>query len=266
MQKPFLKWVGGKTWLVERIRSFIPADYKRYFEPFLGSGALFFSLANGNPSFLSDLNTDLINTFIQVRRNCTKVIAHLKSYRNSEKNYYRIRASIPRSQVEQAARFIFLNRTCYNGVYRVNRKGQFNVPYCHDKSIKILEANSLRAASKALNNSTLIVCDFEEILAHITRKDFVFLDPPYTVAHENNGFIEYNQKLFSWEDQERLASFVERLSSKGAYYILTNARHASIYKLYSRLGKSFELQRKNTITSHIGKRGKTLEYLFTNCL
>lgn len=264
--KPFLKWVGGKTWIADRILSFVPQDYACYFEPFLGSGAVFFSIADGHPSFLSDVNADLINTFRQIRENCPKIIDFLKGYKNTERNYYQVRSSIPKSPIEQGARFIFLNRTCYNGVYRVNRQGQFNVPYCHDRLVKIFEEDNLHMASKALNNSVLEVCDFEEILDKVRKKDLIFLDPPYTVAHGDNGFIEYNQKLFSWKDQERLASFVNRLNSKGAYYLLTNAKHDSIYSLYSHLGKGFELQRKNTITSYINLRGKTLEYLFTNCL
>jgi DNA adenine methylase len=266
MTQPFLKWVGGKTWIVNRLHSFVPQNYTRYFEPFLGSGAVFFSIANGHPSFLSDVNADLINAFKQIRDNCPKVIDFLKGHKNTERNYYRLRSSIPKSPIEQAARFIFLNRTCYNGVYRVNFKGQFNVPYCHDRSVKIFGEDNLYMASKVLNDSVFAVCDFEEILDKVRKRDLVFLDPPYTVAHGDNGFIEYNQKLFSWRDQERLASFVDRLNSKGAYYILSNAKHESIYNLYSNLGKGFELERKNTITSCINKRGRTLEYLFTNCL
>jgi DNA adenine methylase len=264
--RPFLKWVGGKAWLVERIRPFLPQDYNRFFEPFLGSGAIYFSLSNGHKSFLSDVNNDLINTFLQVKLNCPRVIACLSKYKNSESDYYYHRNACPNSPTQQAARFIFLNKTCYNGVYRVNRQGKFNVPYCHNNKIVVLDKSCIIEASKSLANANLAACDFESVIEHVKKKDLVFLDPPYTVAHGNNGFIEYNHKLFSWADQERLASFVEKLNSRGAYYILTNAKHKSILELYSNIGNHFELERHNTITSYIDKRNKITEYLFTNCL
>lgn len=264
--KPFLRWAGGKSWLIPRLKELLPADFRSYHEPFLGSGAIYFSACNGNRAFLSDSNPDLINAFVQIRDNCSKVIQYLRQYQNTEDNYYAIRARTERGQIKRAAQFIFLNRTCYNGVYRVNMQGKFNVPYCHNPNALIYKKDHLRSVVRKLRTATIQTHDFECISDNVKKNDLVFLDPPYTVGHDNNGFLEYNTKLFSWADQERLASLVDYLNSKGAYYIVTNAAHESIKKLYKNLGNRFEIERTSTITSIISKRSLTTEYLFTNCI
>jgi len=264
--KPFIRWVGGKTWLIPRLKPFIPKSFNRYFEPFLGSGAVYFAVCNGHKAYLSDTNVELVNAFTQVRDNCGQVIRYLRDFQNSEDEYYRIRATEFRGQIKRAAQFIFLNRTCFNGVYRVNRDGRFNVPYGHNPKAPIYGPDHFMQVSTKLRNAEILARDFDLLRDVVVSGDFVFLDPPYTVAHGNNGFVEYNKKLFSWEDQERLALFVDFLNKQGVHYVLTNAAHDSIRKLYLNLGKLFELERHSTITSVVGKRSRTTEYLFTNYL
>lgn len=262
----FLKWVGGKNWLVPQISNFLPPRFNDYHEPFLGSGAIFFAVGVGKRAFLSDSNQDLINAFIQVRDNPAKVIRYLSQMVNAEEHYYRIRGTLPRGKIQRAARFIYLNKASYNGVYRVSRDGVFNVPYGHRPSAPTCEPEKIKAVSKAIRYNVVITsCDFEETLPNLKKGDLVFLDPPYTVTHGNNSFIEYNKKLFSWEDQQRLAVFIEKLASRGIYFILTNAPHQSIRELYGHLGNVFQLQRQNGITSVIEKRGRTDEIVITNC-
>jgi DNA adenine methylase len=264
--KPFIKWAGGKNWLTNRIDNFLPKKYNNYHELFLGGAAIFFHIQPKNHSFLSDLNLELINTYEQIKKNPQKVIEHLERLDVNKENYYKIRATDLTDLTYNAARFIFLNKSCYNGIYRVNASGKFNVPYGHNSNVKIYDKNNLLAINTALKNTTLNTQDFENGLDKIEKYDLIFIDPPYTVAHNNNGFIEYNKKIFMWEDQERLADFVNRLNKKGAYYILTNAVHESIVDLYKYLGKRYELGRYSTIASQIEKRRKITEYLITNCI
>ncbi len=262
---PFLKWVGGKSRFVREIGRFVPRNFNNYYEPFLGSGVVFCAYGKEKRAFLSDVNEELINAFVQVRDNCGKLVRCLAEFENTEEEYYRIRSEVFTSKIRRAARFIFLNKTSYNGVFRVNRRGYFNVPYGHNPGAPFYHAEKLRRLSKVLRaNVTLTSIDFEEALSDVKKGDFVFIDPPYTVSHGNNGFIEYNKKLFSWEDQKRLADCTERLARKGAYFVLTNAKHPSILALYRNTGNYFELTRQNGITSVIDRRGTTTEYLFTN--
>ena len=264
--EPFIRWAGGKRWLANRIDNFLPLKFNNYHEPFLGGGAIYFHIQPKNHAFLSDLNFDLINAFQQIKQGPLRVIEHLDNLENSEHSYYEIRAVASSSETFNAAKFIFLNKTCYNGIYRVNNNGVFNVPYGHNASITVYELDNILAVSSTLKRATIKCQDFSEALNQIEKGDFVFLDPPYTVAHNNNGFIEYNQKIFTWTDQERLADMINIIRRKGAYFILTNAVHDSIVKLYDKLGKRYELDRHSTITSQIGKRKKRSEYLITNCI
>jgi len=264
--KPFIKWAGGKNWLINRIVNFIPQRFNNYHEPFLGGGAVFFRIRPKNYSFLADLNYELINVYRQIKKDPESIIKLIDTFEISKEKYYKIRAAKLPDKTYNAARFIYLNKTCYNGIYRVNSRGIFNVPYGHDNSVIIYDRNNLLAVSKALKKASLKNQDFENSLDKIEKHDLIFIDPPYTVAHNNNGFIEYNQKLFKWEDQERLADYINKVCKKGAFFILTNAVHNNIVNLYKNLGKRFELERHSTITSHIGKRKKISEYLFTNCI
>ncbi|HEV7645564.1 MAG TPA: Dam family site-specific DNA-(adenine-N6)-methyltransferase [Pyrinomonadaceae bacterium] len=263
--KPFIRWAGGKTWLHSRLNSFLPSKFNNYHEPFLGGGAIFFYLRPANESFLSDLNHELINTYKQIKKSVSAVILHLDKFRNIETEYYKLRSNVSADPFYNAAKFIFLNKTCYNGIYRVNTKGEFNVPYGHNSNVTIYDKFNLLAAKRALTNACIESKDFMTGLDKIEKNDLVFVDPPYTVAHNNNGFVEYNQKIFTWEDQERLANFINEVKIKKAKFILTNAVHDSVLNLYKGIGNYYELERHSTITSHINRRRKISEYLITNC-
>jgi DNA adenine methylase len=231
--KPFLKWVGGKRWLLSDHRTIFPKAYKRYFEPFLGSGAVFFGLCPSH-AYLSDSNKDLIDTFCAIRDNWQLVWKRLLWHQrhHSSEHYYQTRASKPRTPASCAAKFIYLNRTCFNGLYRVNRNGIFNVPK-GTKDTVIFPDDDFAAVSIALRDAQLAYSDFEETLHEANSGDFVYVDPPFTVQHNQNNFIKYNERLFCWEDQKRLAIAVGEASNRGALVMVSNADSPSIKSLYS---------------------------------
>jgi DNA adenine methylase len=258
---PFLKWVGGKRPLIEGILPHLTGTDGRYFEPFLGGGAVFFAL-RPKRAVLSDVNALLIETFATVRDIPDVVIRELEGLRHNKQEYYRIRDWRPRNRGQRAARFIYLNKTCFNGVYRENLKGDFNVPYGrHGRSLVICDAEQIRAASAALHGVTLKAGDFQKIVAGARSGDIVYFDPPYTTAHANNGFIEYNAKVFGWADQERLALVAARLVERGVTVVQTNADHSSIRKLYNSAFEVVELNRWSTIAASRKKRYPTTELL-----
>jgi DNA adenine methylase len=268
LPKPFLRWAGGKKWFSKHLSDYLPERIKNYHEIFLGSASVFFSLPDNyyKEAYLSDSNEDLINAYVVIRDSYDKLIDTLKSFRNSEKFFYQIREKHYESDpIFRAARMIFLNKVGYNGIYRVNSLGKFNVPYGHRKNVDFVDQENLRIVSKKLKKITLNACDFEEACKRVKEGDLVFLDPPYTVAHEENGFIEYNQKLFSLNDQIRLASTLTKISDAGAYYILTNAKHKKIIEIYSSLEKPNILVRHSHIGGNGAKRENVKEYIFSNC-
>ncbi len=264
IQKPFLRWAGGKTWLLKSLSKHIPGTFNNYHEPFLGGGSVFFYLNPKHKSFLSDSNDDLINAFLQVKENVEDVIKVLKEYKNTKDYYYMVREKSYKNEVKRAARFIFLNRTGFNGIYRVNLKGKYNVPYGFKNYKFLFDFELFRSASKRLKNTKISSNDFESTLKNIHENDFVFIDPPYTVSHIKNGFIKYNEKLFSWEDQERLANYIKQIKSKGAYFLLTNAKHVSVKNLYSQFEKPIPVNRYSNIGGKDAKREQIQEYLFSN--
>jgi len=262
--KPFLKWPGGKRAHVDMIVSAISTlpGFKTYYEPFAGGACLFFRLSPPR-AVLSDVNSDLVLTYRQVQKNVQNVIRHLRVMKNSKFHYYIIRASHPLSPAHQAARFIYLSRMCWNGLYRVNVRGEFNVPYAGYRGRTILDIKQLRAASQALAYVRVRRADFEDALADSGAKDLIYLDPPYVSPHANNGFIKYNSRLFSWLDQERLARVFKRLSRRGAYVILTNLDHPKIRNLY----RGFKLRiltRTSVIAADPNSRRPVRELLISN--
>lgn len=262
--KPFLRWAGGKSWLIKFLDGLLgDTRFRHYHEPFLGGGSIFFTISPLEISYLSDLNKELINTYQSIKDNPLAVINMLKTYENTEEFYYRIRSQVPDDQYEQAARFIFLNQTSFNGLYRVNQRGEYNVPFGY-RNKDFLEEEKLITASKRLQKATLTYGDFTCNVQKIKEGDLVFLDPPYTVSHNNNGFIKYNQKLFSLDDQKRLSKFIDYIKNQGAYYILTNAAHQTILELFEKGDTHFELSRASLIGGDKAKRGKVSEYVFTN--
>ncbi|MGD0856272.1 MAG: Dam family site-specific DNA-(adenine-N6)-methyltransferase [Dehalococcoidia bacterium] len=266
--RPFLRWVGGKTWFLKEISQFSLENINNYYEPFVGGGSVFFYLSQigklRNKVVLSDINKELIDCYIQLRDNVEDVIKHLQNYKNEEYVYYSIRGLTPSSDSEAAAKFIYLNRTSFNGIYRVNLNGVYNVPYGFKNYTELFDYNNLRRVSEVLAGINIIHRDFQAVLSEILEGDLVFLDPPYTVAHDNNGFIKYNQKLFAWSDQERLKETVKLIAEKGAYFILTNAANPSINTLFGSVGTQIQLSRYSVIGGKKAKRGIINEYVFSN--
>lgn len=263
--KPFLRWAGGKTWLIRDLSKIVNDNfvYNNYHEPFIGGGAMFLSLIHPKKVYLSDMNTDLINTYICIKNNPDKVISFLKTYENTEQFYYELRSKITDNEYEKAAQFIYLNQTSYNGLYRVNKKGEYNVPYGH-RSKNFLEEEKLKKISCLLKSTNIKCGDFEIFKNEIEKNDLVFLDPPYTVSHNNNGFIKYNQQLFSLEDQVRLSKYIDYIKSVGGYYILTNAAHNEIDKIFDKGDRKLILRRPSLIGGKQSLRKYIEEYVFTN--
>lgn len=256
---PFLKWAGGKQWIAKRIASLVPTDNCTYFEPFLGGGSLFFA-AQPSRAVLSDINSRLIEAYITIRRHPVDVIGQLAQWRNTEIDYYRVRSAGYSNLVKRAAQFVYLNKTCWNGLYRVNQKGEFNVPYANNRR-QVYSEDSLLLASRALHSAKLICCDFEESLSFASSGDFVYLDPPYTVLHSDNGFRRYNERIFRWEDQIRLALAANSLVDRGCFVIVSNADHAEIIRLYSKF-RYLKLERNSLLAANSQRRRKTSEALF----
>jgi DNA adenine methylase len=264
--KPFLRWAGGKRWLTKHIKLISKLEINDYFEPFLGGGSVFFNLQNYSGAHLSDLNQELIETYQCLRKNPLKVITALEKYKNEEKEYYTVRNTSYEDIYDRAAKFIFLNKTSFNGIYRVNKSGVFNVPYGFRKNLDIIDKNNLLQVSAKLQNTEIECRDFFEIADKIQRGDLIFLDPPYTVAHENNGFIAYNQKIFSLDDQRRLSLLVEKIKDIGAYYVLTNAKHDAILDIYKKIDNPIILSRSSVVGGKGAKRETYNEYVFSNIL
>lgn len=229
--QPLLKWPGGKRNLLDAILPLIPSRFNQYFEPFFGGGALFFAL-QPEKAYLSDKNADLMHTYAQVRNRPEAVIRELRKLRNSEADYYEIRSQQPKSDPIRAARLIYLVTLAFNGIYRVNLNGDFNVPYGYKGHLNPCDPEKLRQVSRILRTATVRSQDFERALKRARKGDLIYLDPPYTVAHGNNGFIKYNAKIFSWEDQIRLARVAKTLADKGCTVIVSNADHRAIRRLY----------------------------------
>jgi DNA adenine methylase len=261
--KPFLKWPGGKRWVTESIKSIIKVGgYRRYLEPFLGGGALFFALAP-DYSILSDINEELIVTYQQVRDQPDKLIRKLRKIPVNLVTYNKMRNQKPVEPLDQAVRFLYLNRTAFAGMYRVNRKGEFNVPFGGGQRTPacLWEEGLLTTASEALGKANIICCDFKDVVKDAHRGDLVYCDPTYTTSHSNNGFIRYNENNFSWKDQEELALASRRAANRGATVIVSNACNKDIRKLYSG-ANMLRLTRLSLICPDVSKRKSVEEYLF----
>ncbi|CBE69941.1 DNA adenine methylase [Candidatus Methylomirabilis oxygeniifera] len=263
MPEPFLKWPGGKRWLVQQHATMFPSSYRRYIEPFLGGGAVFFYLLPTS-AVLSDTNPDLINAYECLQQYPALVDRrlHLLQKQHSKELYYRIRATLPKNALERAVRFIYLNRTCFNGIYRVNRNGDFNVPI-GSKTLVEYPEGYLQTLSGCLSKASLQAADFEDTINRAGKDDFVFVDPPYTVMHNNNNFIKYNDRLFLWSDQLRLASAIKRAASRGAKIMLSNADHHSVRELYREFGIHHRINRSSMLAAEASHRCQTTELLIT---
>ena len=261
---PFLKWAGGKRWLADSYTHLFPEKFGCYYEVFLGSGAVFFSLSP-KKSVLSDTNKELIECYCAIRDDWETVVGQLKIHqrKHTGQYYYQIRNSKPRTVSTRAARFIYLNRTCWNGLYRVNLEGKFNVPI-GTKSNVFLDSDNFENLSQFLQDTELIASDFEAIIERAKSGDFIFADPPYTVRHNLNGFVKYNEKIFHWDDQVRLRDSLIRASDRGCLVFLTNANHASITELYEKHFDITTLERSSVIAAKSSDRGKYEELVIKN--
>lgn len=233
--KPILKWAGGKTQMLGDLLPKVPKSYGRYIEPFFGGGAMFFALQPEN-AIIADSNPELINMYRQVATNVDEVICYLKKYENTSEMFYAVREQdwmcLPKA--EAAARTIFLNRTCFNGLYRVNKQGKFNVPYGKYVNPKICDEEGLKAASEALKKAEILCGDYLLVLEHYAQAgDFVFLDPPYLPISEYADFKRYTKEQFYEEDHVELAKMIMRLQERGCHVVLTNSNHPLVHELYA---------------------------------
>lgn len=272
MAKPFLKWAGGKTALLPQLLEAAPERIGTYYEPFLGGGALFFALqAEGRfkRAVLSDSNEHLINTYVQVRDNVERLVdalhVHQRKYRAADDQadyYYTIRAKRIQCDLGGAANLIFLNKTCYNGLYRVNSKGGFNVPHGRHKNPTICDEDNLRAVSEALQDVELKVADFAHAPSAAGRGDFVYFDPPYVPVSETSYFTAYTANEFGAEEQSRLATTAETLAERGSSVVLSNSGHPDVAALYRH--ERFDLahvEARRNINANAAGRGVVREFL-----
>ncbi len=261
--RPFLKWPGGKRWAAQRIADLVrPHLTGRYYEPFLGGGAVFFHL-RPRKATLSDANNELIEVYEAVRTSHKQVTQRLRGLTVSRSMYYEVRSRQPDVLVDRAARFLYLNRTGFGGMYRLNQEGHFNVPYGGGTRTPEVLWNTglLENAAAALKAVTLRTCDFAKSMMHAGPGDVVYCDPTYTVAHGHNGFIRYNERNFLWSDQERLAEAAYKAQRRGAVVIISNAHHKSIRELYGKRARLIRLQRMSCMSPDPRFRRKVMEYL-----
>ena len=260
---PFLKWAGGKRYLLPQIIPHFPTEFERYYEPFLGGGATLFQL-KPKKATISDVNSILIETYNVIKNNVNELIEILDTMIIGKTEYYEIRKSKPQSPIEQAARFIYLNKTCWNGLYRENSSGEFNVPFGRiKKGTKLYEIENLLNTREILKNITILNRDFQYTVQKAKENDLIYFDPPYTTSHNENGFIEYNASIFSWDDQLRLAKLVGVLSEKNCHVFVSNADHPAIRELYKDF-KLIKIQKSSSIAGIMSNRKQVMELLITN--
>lgn len=233
--RPFLKWAGGKTRLLAALRESVPpAGFNRYFEPFVGGGAFFFDLSPSE-AFLSDSNPELMNCYEVAREQPEELIDALSTFQVNEAEFYKIRAldleDLP--TITRAARLIYLNKTCYNGLYRVNKQGRFNTPYGRHSNVTLVDPSNLRAASKLLRAAKLSCSEYQLVLEGADKGDFVYLDPPYVPVGKFSDFKRYTKNQFYEADHERLAATFRELAAKGCFVLLSNSLNEKTKTLYS---------------------------------
>lgn len=267
---PFLKWAGGKRQLLPEIRKYIPKKYNTYYEPFVGAGAVLFDL-QPNKVVINDINSELINTYKVIQNNIDDLIVELRKHKNDPDHFYKIR-DLDRSEdfekltsVEKSARLIYLNKTCFNGLFRVNSQGQFNVPFGKYKNPQIVNEAVLRAVHNYLNtaNVTILNEDFEKALSKAKKGDFIYIDPPYDPLSNTSSFTGYNLDGFNRDDQERLRDVFEELDKRGCKVLLSNSATDFIKDLY----KDYHIEivsASRNINSIASKRGKIDEVLVMN--
>jgi len=260
--KPFIKWAGGKRWLTAEPTFEFPDFSGRYIEPFLGGGAVFFHTKPAE-AILSDVNPRLIEVYQTIRDDWQRVLKELRRLQrlHCKAFYYEERGRKRTTPHTRTAQFLYLNRTCFNGLYRENLKGEFNVPIGTKDKI-IFEDEDFGEISRILSVAEIRAADFSETISEATDGDLVFADPPYTTAHNMNGFVKYNQNIFSWEDQVRLREVVLQAVDRGARVVLTNADHESIRQLYDLHGTYRPIGRASVMAGKSAFRANTTEALY----
>jgi DNA adenine methylase len=270
MAKPIVKWAGGKTKLLSELLSRLPTRIKTYAEPFAGGAALFFALTSDKTrtfdhAVLADRNEELIACYRAVKNDVRGLIDALKGYRHDRDAYYAVRGetSEGKSDVERGARLIYLNRTCFNGLWRVNAAGKFNVPFGRYENPRILDEEGLLLASEALARAELVSVDFEEVTAKLGLGDFAYFDPPYVPLSKTASFTAYGPGGFGRADQERLSRVLRELRARGVLAMLSNADTEIARALYD--GFALHVVRApRAINSNASKRGEVSELLVTN--
>ena len=273
--KPFVKWAGGKRQLLAELEKNFPKQFGTYFEPFLGGGAVLFDLLAKKPNIkcsVSDLNSDLVLAYVTIRDKLGRLIEslenHSKNYHKDSTNYYyEVRKQEPKSQIEKVSRLLFLNKTCFNGLYRVNSKGKFNVPLGRYTNPNIVNRENLITASKFLQSEKIkISCrDFESILKDAKKGDFVYFDPPYQPVSDTANFTSYTHRDFTEDDLQRLADLANQLNSKGAHVLLSNSNTKIVKKIFSsKKWKVKEIAVNRAINSNSQKRTGHKEVLIKN--
>lgn len=273
--KPFVKWAGGKRQLIPILHQNLPESFGTYYEPFLGGGALLFHILtdkNGQKCSISDLNSDLVLAYTTIRDRIDALISSLKSHeknyqKDSKSYYYSVRESNPRTEVEKTSRLIFLNRTCFNGLYRVNSKGKFNVPLGKYTNPNIVNEENLHAVSSILQTSRIsIKCrDFESVLRDAKKGDLVYFDPPYQPVSSTANFTSYTTKDFTYDDLTRLAELCLKLDSKGCNVLLSNSDSKEVSDIFSKKPwKITRIEANRSINSNSKKRTGHFELLIKN--
>lgn len=273
--KPFVKWAGGKRQLIPILNQNLPESFGTYYEPFLGGGALLFHILtdkNGQKCSISDLNSDLVLAYTTIRDRIDALITSLKNHeknyqKDSESYYYTIRESNPRSEIEKTSRLIFLNRTCFNGLYRVNSKGKFNVPLGKYSNPNIVNEENIRAVSHILQSSrTAIKCrDFEAVLRDAKKGDLIYFDPPYQPVSATSNFTSYTTKDFTYDDLTRLAELCLKLDSRGCNVLLSNSDSQEVADIFAKNPwKITRISANRSINSNSKKRTGHFELLIKN--
>ena len=267
--KPFVKWVGGKRQLLPQIIQKLPTNFNCYYEPFLGGGALYFHL-QPQSSFISDINPELINAYQTIKTRVNLLVEELQHYENSEEYYLSVReldrdpkVFAKLSAVQRAARFIYLNKTCFNGLYRVNSKGQFNVPFGHYSSPNILDVDNLSACSAVLQNATINCESYMSVLRYAKANDFVYFDPPYIPDGISSTFTQYTKDGFGMIEQQELLDVCHLLDARGVKWMLSNSSAPIVYKMYDKFSiETIEAQRN--VGASASSRKKVNEVLVRN--
>jgi DNA adenine methylase len=271
--QPFLKWAGGKRQLLPEIRKYVPKRFRLYFEPFLGAAAVLFDI-QPQTAIINDANTELINCYRVIKHDPEGLIVKLREHKNEKKYYYRVReldrdlSFATLTDVERAARIIYLNKTCYNGLFRVNSQGQINVPFGHYTNPNIVDEVVIRAVSRYLNEASIEISndDFSAAVSGAGRGDFVYLDPPYDPVSDTASFTGYNLNSFDKNEQRRLKEVCDDLTRRGCNILLSNSATDFIRELYGDESRYtiIEVEASRNINSVATGRGKINELLIFN--